>query len=208
MIQLDVALDQHRHQNRATAAEQLGRDEEAQADHEHQDRTGHDPRRGHGQEYPAEGVERLGAETFRGLQQVLRDLFHHRVQRQDHERQHDVQGTDHGAGGVVHQVQRLIDDAQIHERLVDQAASLQQHQPGIGTHQHAGPERDNHADQNQIGPEAMQPGGGVGDGEAQHNGENGHHEADLERQAEGVPVNAFLKDPRIVGEREAFLGLH
>jgi hypothetical protein len=41
---------------------------------------------------------------------------------------------------------------------------LQEHQPGIGPHQHAGPERQDHADQNQVGPETLQARGGVGNG--------------------------------------------
>ena len=165
------------------------------------------PRRCHRQEDPAEGVEGFGAKALGRLHEVLGDFFHHRIQRQDHKGQHDVQGADYRASGVVHQRQGLVDDAKVHQRLIDQSAALQEHQPGIGPHQHAGPERQDHADQNQVGPETLQARSGVGNGEAHDDRQDRHQETDLEGQGEGVPVNAFLENPDVVGQGKPFLGL-
>jgi hypothetical protein len=46
----------------------------------------------------------------------------------------------HGALGVE-ELGRRIDDAEPRQRLVDEAVALQQDDPGVGAHQHAGPQR-------------------------------------------------------------------
>ena len=97
----DVVGDPVRDEGAGGAADELGRDVVADRQDEDEDGAGADarhrlrevdpPERG-----PVGGAERLGRAEVGG-----RDGLHHRVERQDHERQQDVRHRDDRAGGVV-----------------------------------------------------------------------------------------------------------
>ena len=150
-------------------------------------------------------MRRAAAQAGAGLHQIARDLLHGGVERQHHERQQDMHGRDHGAEGVVHQRQRLVDDPEILQELVDHAGPLQQHQPGIGAHQHAGPERQHHQRQDHDAPSLRHGAGGIGDGIAEQQRQHGHHEADLEGQRKAAPVDVFAEDAAVILQREAVM---
>ena len=69
------------------------------------------------------------------------DCLHHAVQRQHHERQQHVGHRNIDAEAVEDQPNRVVDDAQIQQRVVHDALVLQQHDPGRRPHQQRRPER-------------------------------------------------------------------
>ena len=91
-----------------------------------------DPGRDQRQQHPPEGRPPAGAEIARGLEHVRVDRLHRGVDR------------DHGVGQVAgreddddrelaeqQRVDRLLDQADVEQRLVDQALAPEQHPPGV-----------------------------------------------------------------------------
>ncbi|MNT34439.1 hypothetical protein D3C72_1704210 [compost metagenome] len=74
----------------------------------------------------------------------------------------------------MHHLQRLIDDAHGHQRLVDHPGGLQQHQPGVGAGEQAGPHRQQHDVQDPAAPAARHQGDRPGQREAQQQAEQRH----------------------------------
>src|SRR5438876_1230626 len=66
-----------------------------------------------------EGLERACAAKGGGAQRHGVDRAQRADQRQDHEGQHDVDHADGDAGQIVDERQRLMDDAEPHQRPVD-----------------------------------------------------------------------------------------
>ncbi|MNP29928.1 hypothetical protein D3C76_1229770 [compost metagenome] len=74
----------------------------------------------------------------------------------------------------MHHLQRLIDDAHGHQRLVDHPGGLQQHQPGISAGEQAGPHRQQHDVEDPAPPSARHQGDRPGQREAQQQAEQRH----------------------------------
>lgn len=91
------------------------------------------------------------------------------------------------------------------QELVDHAAALQQHQPGIGAHQHAGPERQHDQRQDEDAPAFRQGVGEIGDGIAEQQRNQRDREADLEGQRKAAPIDVLGEDAPIILQREAVM---
>ncbi|MNP30127.1 hypothetical protein D3C76_1231870 [compost metagenome] len=94
----------------------------------------------------------------------------------------------------MHHLQRLIDDAHGHQRLVDHPGGLQQHQPGIGAGEEAGPHRQQHDVEDPATPATRHQGDRPGQRETQQQAEQGHQA----RHREGVEQDPGI---RRVGEQ-------
>src|SRR5437899_8523543 len=119
-----VGLDQHGHQGHLAAAQEGGRDEEPEADHEDE----HGPRRHAGQTqrevHAPEGLPLGGAEVGGGAEEGGVDPPHDTVERQHHEGQEDVDHPDVDAELVVDQGQGLPREAEPPEELVHHPVPL------------------------------------------------------------------------------------
>lgn len=175
------------------AAQQRRGDVVADGQDEHQQATGADARDGLWEIHPPEAGERVAAEGNRGAHVARRNALHHAVDRQDHERQHDVHHRDVYAGAVEHQLQRLVDQAELEQRAVDQATRLQQDDPGGDTHQDRGPERQQDQDHQQVALARRQVGQQVGQRVGQQQADDGDHRAHPEGAGEDVQVDGLVR---------------
>ena len=119
--------------------------------------------------------------------------------------QQDMHGRDHGAEGVMDQRQRFVDDIDVLQELVDHSCPLQQRQPGIGPHQYAGPERQDHQCEDADAPSFGDRAGSIGDRITEQQRQRRHHQADLEGQQEAAPVDLFTQDAAVVLQRETVM---
>ena len=122
------------------------------------------------------------------------DGAHHGVQRQHHERQQHVGHGDQRAGHVVDHGQALLvaDQAQRHQQVVDDALGLQQHDPRCRAHQQRGPERQQHAHQQQRGAPRRRMGYEVGERIAEQQAQYRDRHTDQEGACEQLQVDALL----------------
>ena len=89
-----------------------------------------------------------------------------------------------GAGEVVHETQRAVDEPHVGEPGVDEAAPLQQHEPRVAAHQQRGPDRKQHEQQQQGGNAGARLGDDVGERIAEQDADDGDEERQLERAAQ------------------------
>ncbi|KAG0919237.1 hypothetical protein G6F65_021878 [Rhizopus arrhizus] len=94
------------------------------------------------------------------------------------------------AAEVVEEVGRRIQDAKRLQQLVDHAVAAQQHDPGEGAHQEAGPERQQHPEQQRGLAFGRQAGDQVGHGIARHHREERRPQRDLQRDQQHVHLNS------------------
>jgi hypothetical protein len=98
--------------------------------------------------------------------------------RQDQERQQDIGGAEDHAELVVQEADRRRRQAEPLERAVDHAVVAEDHDPGIGAHQDADPERQHdqrERDQLPAGRQAAHP---VRERVAQHDAHRGRNQRD------------------------------
>ena len=148
-----------------------------------------------------------------GLDQRAVDA-HHRVEdRHDHEQRVEVdEGEDHREVGVDQPFDRLADEADPDQRLVDEPVAAEQRNPRDHADDVRGPERDG-ADEEQRDlhrRRADMEGEEIGDEEADHEGDQPHREAELQRREIGLEgdaelgklVEAALEDLDVAARRE------
>ena len=104
-------------------AHQGRRDEEADAEDEHDQAAGYHAMPAQRQVNPAEHGERPGAQRAGGAGQAGVDGLDGGIQRQDHIRQQDVGHADHDGEAVVEQRQGLRDQPAFEQELVDDAVA-------------------------------------------------------------------------------------
>ncbi|MCY1542005.1 hypothetical protein D9M68_777260 [compost metagenome] len=112
------------------------------------------------------------------------------------------------AAEVVEQVGRRVQDAQRLEQLVHHAIAAQQHDPGEGAHQEAGPERQQHPEQERGLAPGRQAGDQVGHGIAGHHGEERRPQRDLQRNQQHVHIHGRFEQPVVLRQREALVAEH
>ena len=105
---LHLALDQHGDHHVAGAADERRRDEEAQAQDEHEQCPAGDAGQRERQEHTAEGLEAARSQAMRRADKAGIDPLHHAVHRQHHVGQQHVAHADHHAGLVVEERQGRI----------------------------------------------------------------------------------------------------
>ena len=123
------------------AAEQIRDHELADRRDEAQERAGDDARHGERHGDRPERAPGRRAEIQRRLEQRVVHLLQRRVERQHHEGQIGVDDADIDRRLGVEDVEGLGDQAEAHERLVQQALRLQDRDPGIDADEEARPER-------------------------------------------------------------------
>ncbi len=178
------------------SAEDGGDDEFADRRNEHQHGTGNDARNRLRQGHVEEGPPGRAAQVAGRFQQGMIQLLERRVQRQDHERQVGVDDPQvHGHGGV-HDVQRMVDDAQPQQRGVEQAGLPDDSFERVNAQQERGPERqDDDEQQNALRAlgRAREP---QSHGIAQQQADDGREKSRLERIQVGNAID-------VVGEQIA-----
>jgi hypothetical protein len=110
------------------------------------------PGRDKGQGDAGEGAQRAAAEVFCGFEQGQVHLLQIGVQRHDHERQVAVDDAQIGGEIGLQHDDRLIDDAQPEQEVVEQAVVLEDADPGVDAQQEGRPEGQNHQHQQNPAP--------------------------------------------------------
>ena len=149
-----------------------------------------------------------GAHVARRFQDVLVDLGERKEDRPD--AQHDIELRQrHRVAelGIQEEGARLVDNAQIHQHLVEQAAPAEHRQPGDGADQVAGPER-HHRDQEQrqlpfeiLHLHRQEKGDRIADDQA----DDHHRDGEAEGRPQGRDENAELQEIAVLGVEKPFL---
>ena len=95
---------------------------------------GNDARAGQRQRHREKDADRAGAEAFGRLFVRGVDMGDGGGQHHDHDRQRDMDERDGHAGHREQKLDRLRDDAKLHQHGVDEAVIAEHHDPGIGPH--------------------------------------------------------------------------
>ena len=149
----EVLIPQHAadHQ-RIRAAEQARNDELAHRGNEDEHRACDDAGHRQRQRDAQERLEWLAAEIDRRFEQRQIVLLEIRIQRQDHERQVRVHDADVHREVRLQHHDRLVDDAERHQHLVDQAVVAEQSDPRVHAQQERRPERQDDQQQQHVAP--------------------------------------------------------
>ena len=194
--------DAVRDEDAAGAADEFGRDVVADRQDEDEDRAGADAGDRLGEIDPPEGRPVVRAHGFGGAQIARRDRLHHRIERQDHERQKDVRHRDDRAGRVVdhHQTVVVGDESDPDEQVVDHALLLQEDLPGRGADQKRRPERQKDEDQDEVGRPhrqvAQKPGDRIAEDQTggryrDRQDEGSHEQFEIDLLVLGLQLRAF-----------------
>ena len=89
-----------------------------------------------------ERAELRRAEASGRFAQVVRDVIHHADEREDHQRQEELHKADRHGKLVVQQALRLGENAQRHQRAVDDALFAENDHPAKGADDRAGEHRE------------------------------------------------------------------
>ena len=187
------------------SAAQQGRGHvKAQAQHEHDDDAGDQARHRQRHIDLPESLHRRSAEIGSRPHIVGIDGAHRGIERQHHERQHDVHHADGSAREIVHERQWAVDEAQAGEPRVDKTAPLQEDEPRIATHQKRGPDREQHQEQQERGHAGPRLGDDVGQriskSHTDGSDEEGERERALQRdQVARMQQSAVVDQGRAVG---------
>ena len=107
-----------------------------------------------------------------------------------------------GAGEVVHETQRAVDQAHVGEPRVDEPAPLQQDEPRVAAHQQRGPDRKQHEEQQQRGDAGPRLGDDVGERIAEQDADDRDEERQLERRLQREQIGG-MEQSRVVRQRQA-----
>lgn len=195
------ALDADGDRADLAAAQNGGRDEEAQRVDEDDDRPRHDAAERQRDDDGPEGAPEAGAETGCSQNQRPVDIPHGGIGRQHEKRQHVMHHADQRAGVVVDERQRLADQAHVDERAVDQPVALQQDQPGIGAHQDRRPQGQHHQHQQPVGDLVRDAGQRKAQRNAKHDAERQCAERQLQRDEHGGVGRGGGQHPPVVFQR-------
>ena len=183
---------------RLRAAEQVGDDELADRRDEHQQAAGDDARQRQRKGDLPEGGARRAAEILRGLDQRIVHLLQRRIERQHHEGQIGIDDADEDRRVGVHDDQRLVDDVQRQQQLVEQPFGLQDADPGIDADQEAGPERQDDQHQQDRPQGRRRARHAVGDRIADDQRQDRRDAGDDHARQIGVEVERVLGQPGVV----------
>ena len=174
---------------------------------EHQQAAGHDTGADRRPHDPAQHDSRGGAQVESRLGGAMVESLGGRVDRQDHERQERVRHAHEGrSAGVEHL--RSVDSDRVESRC-QRAGLAQDHDPGVGADQHAGPERDGDGqDQHRLqmaGPVGDPDRGREADGQRDEHGRCGQQD----RRPHHVEVGRIEADVagEVLGHDEPLVGV-
>ncbi len=131
------------------------------------------------------------------------DLADGAVDRQHHVGQQHMHHADQHAGEIVQQRDRIGDDTGLDQRAIEHAVAAEQHHPGVGAHQHRGPERQQHEDEADRRPEGRRRGHQEAQRIAQQQAEEGDQQRDLERVPEDAEIELLAQRLGVPVERAA-----
>ena len=216
---------QRRAQRPVVGRTELGRDDLAEhdppgtADHHRRDVVadrrnelddGGDNDAGHRQRQrdPEERPHRAFPEIGRGFEQRAVDLRKRDVDRQDRERRPAVgKGQDHGKPAVEQELQRSLQESQLHQRGVDDAAVAQHDLPREYPEQVARPERQAQEDQPGDRVLADLERQEVRHRICQRHGDQGHRRGHANRAPEKLAVDPLVEERLVVLERERLVDM-
>ena len=184
------------------AAEQRRDHELADRGDEHQHRAGDDARHRQRQRDLHERLPRTRAEIRSRFQQRQVQLLQVRVQRQDHERQVRVDDADVDREVGLQHHQRLVDDADPHQEIVDEAVVLEDADPGVHAQQERRPERQDHHHQQDVAPGGVGASDGVGDRIADQQAQERRDRGDLQRVEIRAPVQVVFDQVQEIADVE------
>ena len=199
---LDLGGDEHGEHGVPQPAQQGRGHVEADGEDEHQHAAGTDPRQAEREVHPEEGLRSAGPQAVGDLDEIHVDAAHDAVERQHHDRKHDVGHPDDHAGGVVDHPDGFVDDAQADHGLVENAVAAEEHQPGVAAHQDAGEVGQNDSDDEKVAHPLGRGRQRVGQGIAQHQAEQRGLDAYLQRRLQDSDVDGRGQGHLVVPERE------
>lgn len=180
-------------------------DEEAQRHHEDQHATRRDARQAEREGHLAERRGAGGAEAPRSGHQGGIDSSEGSINGQDHEREHHLgHRHDHRALGIE-QRQRLGDDPQPTQRRVDDAVSLQQHDPRIAADQDAGPQWNQDSGEQQSDHPSPCARHHVGERIGEHEGQRHDDGGDPDGSPHDAHIDRLTEESLVLGEAEPFV---
>ena len=124
------------------------------------------------------------------------------VQRQDHERQVAVNDADIGRRGRVEDLQRLVDQPDLDQEIVDQAVVLEDADPGVDADQERSPRGQHDQHQSDVARRRRQPRNGVGHRVTDQQGQDRRHRRDPQRTAEGFDIQRVGHQGHVVAQVE------
>ena len=140
--------------------------------------------------------------SSRGLDQRVVHLVEGGEDRQRHERQVGIDDADIDRRVRVEDRQRMVDDVQPQQELVEQPLRLEDADPGIDADQEARPERqDDHHEQRRADARRRAR-HAVGERKADQERQEGRDRRDLEAGDVGEEVEVVLRQPDVVVEAE------
>ena len=140
----ELVLNQISGHDGFAAAQQIRREVCAEARDKNQQSRRTETRRAERNHHAPECLTAESSKIRRGFAERRIKPLQRRIQRQHDKRQIPIQQSHEHSTLVVKQRQRRFDDAERHQRRVDQTGITQQKHPRIRSHKEAAPERQHH----------------------------------------------------------------
>ncbi|MDD5198824.1 MAG: hypothetical protein PHC88_03395 [Terrimicrobiaceae bacterium] len=159
-------------------------------------------------DHAAKGHERVSAEIGGRLEEIAGQAFEGRHERQDHEGKPDVAKRQPHREQVVNKCRRrFVEDAQLHQRPVENARAAENDPPREDAHEIAAPQRQKHED----GEERLEAAGvesqKIGDRKRDGHVDRRHRSSDRQRPHERGPIGLGERGRKVL-ERELVDNLH
>ena len=111
--------------------------------------------------------------------------------------------ADEDAAEIIEQARGARDDAERQQQLVDDAVAPEQHDPGKGAHQKAGPERQQHPEQQCRLALLADQRDQIGDRVAGDDADERRDQRNLQRDEENVDIDRRREELAVLRQREA-----
>jgi hypothetical protein len=194
-------VDQRRHDLVGRSAQHAWRHQCADGEHEDEDRARQDAGRRQRQGHREESVQAAGAERRGRRLDVARHVVDCGDEHENHERQIDVSEADDETGEIEHQLDRARDQAEIEQKVVDEAVAGEQRDPSERANHQVQHHRKDHEKYEHDAPARWAAGDMVGKRIAEHETQARHRQPEAERAPRDLGIVVVGDDLAVVLQR-------